>query len=75
MKTRRGVPASEKASDKRQGNERFDTLIIGFNTTTRGEVQSALDSNPSYNAGPLKMRWAYCESTQAYELPLYLAKR
>lgn len=49
--------------------ERFDTLIIGFNNT-RGEVQSAFGSDPSFNADRLKMQWGYYEMTLANELPL-----
>jgi hypothetical protein len=52
--------------------ESFDTLIIGFNNTTRGEVQSALDSDLYFKADPLKMPWEYYELTRANELPLCL---
>lgn len=60
---------------KKRGNERFDTLIVGFNntnSTTRSEVQSALDTDPAFKADPLKMPWAYHELALADQLYLLI---
>jgi hypothetical protein len=61
--------------EKRAGNERFDTLIVGFNNTnntTRTEIQSALDTDPAFKADPLKLPWAYYELALADQLYLLI---
>jgi hypothetical protein len=61
MKTREGVSASGQGRGKRL--DYSDTLIIGFNNTTRDEVRSALASDPSVKTDPMKLPWAYYELT------------